>query len=75
MVVRDVRHRWNYTHAMIERGLLLRKIIDTWVFERDELRPLSLKPEEWKFLKALGALLKVCFHHLLNSCSLKFTFR
>lgn len=25
MPVRDVRTRWNYTHAMIERALLLKK--------------------------------------------------
>ncbi|KAJ6626477.1 hypothetical protein B0H10DRAFT_1755504, partial [Mycena sp. CBHHK59/15] len=58
MVVRDVRHRWNYTHAMIERGLLLRKAIDTWVFETEELRPLSLDDDHWKLLEALGGLLK-----------------
>ncbi|KAK7007145.1 hypothetical protein R3P38DRAFT_2793021 [Favolaschia claudopus] len=27
MVVRDVRHRWNNTHAMIKRGLMLRKSV------------------------------------------------
>ncbi|KAF7371616.1 Eukaryotic translation initiation factor 3 [Mycena venus] len=53
MVVRDVRHRWNYTHAMIERALLLRKAIDTWVFEKEELQPLSLN-DNWKLLEALG---------------------
>jgi hypothetical protein len=26
MVVRDVRHRWNYTHAMIQRALLLKSV-------------------------------------------------
>lgn len=26
MVVRDVRTRWNYTHAMIRRGLLVRDV-------------------------------------------------
>ncbi len=26
MPVRDVRTRWNYTHAMIKRGLILRKV-------------------------------------------------
>ncbi|KAK7001674.1 hypothetical protein R3P38DRAFT_3368049 [Favolaschia claudopus] len=58
MVVRDVRHRWNYTHAMIKRGLLLRKAIDTWVFEREELRGLSLRLEDWRLLEALGKLLE-----------------
>jgi hypothetical protein len=26
MVIRDVRHRWNYTHAMIQRARLLREV-------------------------------------------------
>jgi hypothetical protein len=26
MVVRDVRTRWNYTHAMIRRALLLKEV-------------------------------------------------
>ena len=26
MVIRDVRTRWNYTHAMIRRALLLREV-------------------------------------------------
>jgi hypothetical protein len=26
MVIRDVKTRWNYTHAMIKRALLLRKV-------------------------------------------------
>ncbi|KAJ7770292.1 hypothetical protein DFH07DRAFT_711827, partial [Mycena maculata] len=58
MVVRDVRHRWNYTHAMIERGLLLKQAIDSWVLEREELRPLFLKAEDWKLLEMLGRVLK-----------------
>ncbi|KAJ7848513.1 hypothetical protein B0H14DRAFT_2356714 [Mycena olivaceomarginata] len=69
MVVRDVRHRWNYTHAMIERVLFIvrtgtsseraRQAIDSWVFDREELRPLALKTEDWNHLEALGGLLKV----------------
>ncbi|KAJ7786783.1 hypothetical protein B0H14DRAFT_2353117 [Mycena olivaceomarginata] len=60
MVVRDSRHRWNYTHAMIERGMLLRRsAIDSWVFDREELRPLALQTEDWNHLEALGGLLKV----------------
>ncbi|KAF7349955.1 hypothetical protein MVEN_01296600 [Mycena venus] len=59
MVVQDVRHHWNYTHAMIERALLLRKAIDTWVFEKEELRPLFLDDNNWKLLEALGDLLKI----------------
>ncbi|KAJ7131152.1 hypothetical protein C8R44DRAFT_613371 [Mycena epipterygia] len=59
MVVRDVRHRGNYTHAMIVRARLLRTAIDHWIFEREELRPLSLTNDEWKFLEALEKILAV----------------
>ncbi|KAF7340416.1 Dimer-Tnp-hAT domain-containing protein [Mycena venus] len=31
MAIRDVKTRWNYTEAMITRGLLLRKAIDQWM--------------------------------------------
>ncbi|KAJ6565364.1 hypothetical protein B0H10DRAFT_2445162 [Mycena sp. CBHHK59/15] len=58
MVIRDVRHRWNYTHVMIERRLLLREAIDTSVIEKPELRPLSLNDDHWELLEALGSLLK-----------------
>ncbi|KAJ7271310.1 hypothetical protein B0H12DRAFT_976998, partial [Mycena haematopus] len=58
MVVRDVRHRWNYTEAMIKRGVMLQKAIDAWVLDRPELRALWLKPEDWKFLESLGKVLK-----------------
>ncbi|KAJ6565743.1 hypothetical protein B0H10DRAFT_1965501 [Mycena sp. CBHHK59/15] len=59
MVIRDVRHRWNYTHLMIERRLLLREAIDTSVIEKPELRPLSLNDDHWELLEALGSLLKM----------------
>ncbi|KAF7346859.1 Dimer-Tnp-hAT domain-containing protein [Mycena sanguinolenta] len=59
MVVRDVRHRWNYTHAMIRRGLLLHKAIDKWVLDRPELRPLYLSPADWSYLQSLGDLLEL----------------
>ncbi|KAF8181164.1 hypothetical protein K438DRAFT_1725275 [Mycena galopus ATCC 62051] len=59
MVIRDVKTRWNYTEAMITRGLLLRKAIDQWVFEREELRSLLLTPDEWKMLESLGKILTV----------------
>ncbi|KAJ7451916.1 hypothetical protein FB451DRAFT_1051045 [Mycena latifolia] len=59
MVIRDVRHRWNYTHAMICRGKMLRKAIDSWVLEREELRPLYIKPDEWKTLEDLADILEV----------------
>ncbi|KAJ6537527.1 hypothetical protein DFH09DRAFT_930756 [Mycena vulgaris] len=58
MVVRDVRHRWNYTHATIRRAELLRKAINNWVFEQEELRPLCLSNDEWRLLSAVGDLLK-----------------
>ncbi|KAJ6563486.1 hypothetical protein B0H10DRAFT_2239418 [Mycena sp. CBHHK59/15] len=59
MVIRDVKHRWNFTEAMISRGKLLRKAIDQWVLEREELRPLLLTHEQWKLLEALGDILRV----------------
>ncbi|KAJ6549532.1 hypothetical protein DFH09DRAFT_1320008 [Mycena vulgaris] len=60
MVVRDVRHRWNYTHAMIRRGLLLRKAIDSWVSEREELlRRLLISTEQWAFLEAVVNIFEV----------------
>ncbi|KAH9024612.1 hypothetical protein EDB85DRAFT_1894233 [Lactarius pseudohatsudake] len=51
--------RWNYTHAMIKRALLLRKAVDKWVFERDEMRDLLLSDREWKFLEQLGSVLEI----------------
>ncbi|KAF7372567.1 hypothetical protein MVEN_00119300 [Mycena venus] len=59
MVIRDVRHRWNYTHAMIERGLMLREAIDTWVIEKPEMRPLSINDDHWELFEALGGLFKM----------------
>ncbi|KAJ6558727.1 hypothetical protein B0H10DRAFT_1894392, partial [Mycena sp. CBHHK59/15] len=58
MPIRDVRHRWNYTHSMIRRGRLLQKAINNWVLEQEELRPLLLAPSEWEFLEALGDMLE-----------------
>ncbi|KAF8152010.1 hypothetical protein K438DRAFT_1623453 [Mycena galopus ATCC 62051] len=65
MVIRDVKTRWNYTEAMITRGLLLRKAIDQWVFDREELRPLLLTTDEWKMLESLGKILTVRFFAIL----------
>ncbi|KAF7362862.1 Dimer-Tnp-hAT domain-containing protein [Mycena venus] len=59
MVICDVKHRWNFTEAMISRALVLRKAIQRWVLERDELHPLLLSDEHWKLLEALGGILKV----------------
>ncbi|KAJ7109007.1 hypothetical protein C8R43DRAFT_849230, partial [Mycena crocata] len=58
MVVRDVRHRWNYTHAMIKRARVLRKAIDSWVLEREETRPLILTNEDWTLLGAIEDMLQ-----------------
>ncbi|KAJ7652749.1 hypothetical protein DFH06DRAFT_994994, partial [Mycena polygramma] len=33
--------------------------LDIWVLEREELRPLYLKPEDWKLLEALEGVLKM----------------
>lgn len=60
MVIRDVATRWNYTHTMIRRALMLREAIEKWVFERKELRDeLYLSNQEWAFLKQLADILEV----------------
>ncbi|KAJ6620602.1 hypothetical protein B0H10DRAFT_1737003, partial [Mycena sp. CBHHK59/15] len=59
MVICDVRHWWNYTHGMIEHALLLRQVtLDSWILEREELRPLYLNAGDWKLLESLGRILK-----------------
>ncbi|KDQ63991.1 hypothetical protein JAAARDRAFT_117508, partial [Jaapia argillacea MUCL 33604] len=55
---------WNCTHVMIRHALLLRKAIDRWVIDYEELRPLLLSPEDWKLLEQIADLLKV--RSLLN---------
>ncbi|KAJ7799924.1 hypothetical protein B0H14DRAFT_2901695, partial [Mycena olivaceomarginata] len=72
MPIRDVRHRWNHTHAMIKCGLMLRRAIGTWVFERDELQGLKLEPEDWLFLESLGELLEAGVFFYLFECKLTF---
>ncbi|KAJ6631211.1 hypothetical protein B0H10DRAFT_1773707 [Mycena sp. CBHHK59/15] len=67
MVVRDVRHRWNYTHGMIERALLLRQALDSWILEREELRPLYLNAGDWKLLELLSRILKVGVFLILHN--------
>ncbi|KAK0430961.1 hypothetical protein EV421DRAFT_1720930 [Armillaria borealis] len=59
MAIRDIITRWNYTHAMIERALILRKAIDNWVFATDELKPLLLTSAQWNMLEKLGSILGV----------------
>ncbi|KAJ7813704.1 hypothetical protein B0H13DRAFT_2382238 [Mycena leptocephala] len=45
--VRDVKHRWNYTEAMIARARLLRLAVDRWVLDHAELQALFLMEKEW----------------------------
>ncbi|KAF6743919.1 hypothetical protein DFP72DRAFT_773509, partial [Ephemerocybe angulata] len=59
MVVRDVRTRWNSTHAMIVRALLLRKAIDEWVIRTPEYRHVLLSKEDWKELECLDVIFEV----------------
>ncbi|KAJ3501122.1 hypothetical protein NMY22_g19033 [Coprinellus aureogranulatus] len=58
MVIRDVRTRWNSTHGMLERALLLRDAIDEWIFRTSEYSDLRLTGEDWRELEALEALLR-----------------
>ncbi|CAA7264626.1 unnamed protein product [Cyclocybe aegerita] len=55
---RDVRTRWNYTHAMIERADLLEDVVNTWFFETKELHGVMLSVADWKSLKQIGAILE-----------------
>ncbi|KAJ7805465.1 hypothetical protein B0H14DRAFT_3153436, partial [Mycena olivaceomarginata] len=59
MVVHDVRHRWNYTHAVVECALLLKSAINNWVVKREELVSLNLNTTEWELLEKLGNLLEM----------------
>ncbi|TFY56694.1 hypothetical protein EVJ58_g7479 [Rhodofomes roseus] len=72
MPVRDVRTRWNCTHAMIERALLLKKAIGDWVAERDDLEALTLLPEDWNFLQQHANLLSHFTHvtHIMSKQSM-----
>ncbi|KAF8135214.1 hypothetical protein K438DRAFT_1455916, partial [Mycena galopus ATCC 62051] len=56
--VRDVKHKWNYTEAMITRARLLRVAIDRWVLDHAELQALFLMEKEWATLEKLGDILK-----------------
>ncbi|KAF5335248.1 hypothetical protein D9758_017381 [Tetrapyrgos nigripes] len=51
MVIRDVRTRWNYTHAMIQRGHLLRSAINEWVLKHEDLLDLRISKEDWAELE------------------------
>ncbi|KAI0284496.1 hypothetical protein BC826DRAFT_919592 [Russula brevipes] len=59
MVVRDVRTRWNYTHAMIARALLLQEAINTWIFETSELQGCLFTKSDWTKLEHLADILEV----------------
>ncbi|KAJ6453398.1 hypothetical protein C8R45DRAFT_945232 [Mycena sanguinolenta] len=71
MVVRDVKHCWNYTGIMISRGVLLRRVYSTLfhtvfysvfrrpLIKRPEFRPLLLDDDRWDLLIELGGILKV----------------
>ncbi|KAF5349401.1 hypothetical protein D9758_015515 [Tetrapyrgos nigripes] len=54
MVIRDVRTHWNYTHAMIRRGRLLRSVsqaINEWVLKHEDLLDLRISKEDWAELE------------------------
>jgi len=70
MVVRDVRTRWNYTHAMIRRGLLLREAIDTWAFDTETFRGLLLTRADWDLLSQIADVLEVLMYQV--NCLNKF---
>ncbi|KAF7372111.1 Eukaryotic translation initiation factor 3 [Mycena venus] len=57
--VRDVKHRWNYTEAMIARARLLRVALDRWVLDHAELQALFLLEKEWGTLEKLGDILSL----------------
>jgi hypothetical protein len=57
MVVRDVKTRWNYTHAMIKRGYTLRKAIDTWCLHYAP--DFHISTLQWKVLDEICKVLEV----------------
>ncbi|EIW73769.1 hypothetical protein CONPUDRAFT_24457, partial [Coniophora puteana RWD-64-598 SS2] len=58
MPIRDVRTRWNSTHAMMGRALILRKAINHWVFDNDKLTDLYLPPYDWEEVEMIHELLQ-----------------
>ncbi|KLO07203.1 hypothetical protein SCHPADRAFT_792411, partial [Schizopora paradoxa] len=58
MVVRDVANRWNYTDAMIVRGSVLRKAVNSWVINHENLQHLFITPSEWIWLDQVEGVLK-----------------
>ncbi|EIN07765.1 hypothetical protein PUNSTDRAFT_27160, partial [Punctularia strigosozonata HHB-11173 SS5] len=58
MVIRDIRTRWNYTHAMIKRAEMLRESIKHWVFDTEEMQGVTLTDKDWIELKHIGDILE-----------------
>ena len=52
MVVRDVHTRWNYTHAMIRRALLLKEVRSPVLISCFESTPLHLGHQCMDFFDA-----------------------
>ncbi|TEB25592.1 hypothetical protein FA13DRAFT_1634010 [Coprinellus micaceus] len=68
MVIKDVCTRWNLTHAMLARALLLSDAIDDWVHGNKEYRSLGLRPKEWEGLRVMCRILEVCPLSPCTSC-------
>ncbi|EIN05706.1 hypothetical protein PUNSTDRAFT_73921 [Punctularia strigosozonata HHB-11173 SS5] len=68
MVVRDIRTRWNYTHAMIRRAQKLRNPIDEWVIETKETRDIILGDDDWDELSHIADILEVSVQTLTCHC-------
>ncbi|KAF8240069.1 hypothetical protein L208DRAFT_1234840 [Tricholoma matsutake] len=64
MVVWDVRTRWNYTHVMIRRVLLLKEAVNAWVFQSPSLHGCILLPADWTLLEQLADVLEARPFHL-----------
>ncbi|KAJ2920749.1 hypothetical protein H1R20_g16345, partial [Candolleomyces eurysporus] len=54
----DVKTRWNSTHGMVGRGLILREAINRWVFETPEYEDLGLKKSNWEELERIHEVLE-----------------
>ncbi|TFY70017.1 hypothetical protein EVJ58_g118 [Rhodofomes roseus] len=72
MPIRDVKTRWNWTHAMIQRALIMRKAITAWVMDHDKLHHLLLTADDWYLLEQLESLL-VIFTEVTRAMSMSRT--
>ncbi|TFY61097.1 hypothetical protein EVJ58_g4726 [Rhodofomes roseus] len=72
MPIRDVKTRWNWTHAMIQRALIMRKAITAWVMDHDKLHHLLLTSDDWYLLEQLESLL-VIFTEVTRAMSMSRT--